>query len=133
MLLVDENDTVEVVVRYEQRASGLVFYGEGDNPEGVELHEEKFVFRRPNWDDWKAINTDIVSVSDGKSSINLHKFIDQRMKSLLKSWTLKKGDGTPLPASPESIGKLKPALVTYLNRRLEEKLTPAENEPLAGS
>jgi hypothetical protein len=132
MLLVDENDTVEVVVRYYEKPSGLDFLDNDEKAcEGIQ--EEKFVFRRPNWDDWKAINTDIVSVSDtGSSSINLHKFIDHRMKTLLKSWTLKTADGTPLPIVG-NIGKLKPALVTYLNRRLEEKLSPAENEPLAGS
>jgi hypothetical protein len=130
MLLVDDNETVEVIIRVEKKDGGLVFYEDGQPSENAK--EERFVFKRPNWGDWKKINTDIVSVSDtGQSTINLHKFIDLRMKILLKSWTLKDAAGKPLPVSPEVIDKLKPALVTYLNRRLEDQLTAAEKEPLA--
>lgn len=122
-LFVSDSDVFEVVVKYMKRDGILIFDQSGNE-------EERFWFKRPNWSESKAIMSQCVMVdgNSGQAIIDPYKLMDMKVKTLLKTWTLKGDDGEAVEVSPENLAKLDPLLVQHLYSRVEEQLSPQEKK-----
>lgn len=110
-LLIEEDELIEVCVHYEKRDNAFVFYEE----EHKGAMTEKFYFKNPSWGDQTAIMEHAFGLDvSGMTMMNPYLFIDGKIKVLLKKWSLK------MPVSDENIDKLQPALVNYLDDRLNK-------------
>lgn len=126
MLLIQDNDLFEVPIYFTQKDGRVAFY---DNAEGVKVPEgaetETFVFRKPNWLDIRNINSAAMSLDGAttKPSIDMFRYMDLKVKTLLKDWTLKDANGAKVQVNVAAINKLHPDLVPHLFAKLEEYLT----------
>jgi hypothetical protein len=119
-LIVSEKQLFEVVVRYKQNGDNLLFYENGEKAE--EGHkEEKFFFKRPSWSDTRIMMADTMFMdpATGQPILDPYRFMDRKIKTLLKDWTLKQEDGEKLPLTSENIDNLDPALINFLNAQLD--------------
>lgn len=121
MLIITENDILQIDVYFSDRENSTVFY---DNKEKApaDAKSESFVFRKANWADAKVINSSAVTIdAAGKPTMDLYRYMDQKIKTLLKDWTLKGATNEKLPISVVNINKLNPDLIQHLFSKLEEK------------
>lgn len=127
-LLISDSEFVEIKVRYAEQGDSLLFFEEGET--GAK-QTETFWFKRPNWAEWVTMMSSAVYLDaiNGQASLNPYKYADIKTKLLLKKWSLKGADEVGLEVNPANIGKLHPGLVQYLNKKLDEKLTPPEELP----
>lgn len=128
-LFISDDDVVELRVFHTEENGILKFYFNDPMPSGVE--ENIFVFRRPNWGDQNVImgTTLRIDLTSGTPIMDPYRFIDAKLKVLLRSWSLKDNKGNPLEVSSENIDKLDPNLIEHLNIRLNATLSlniPAE-------
>jgi hypothetical protein len=127
-LFVTEQDVIVIEVCYLEENGQLKFLEEGDDS-CQKPQVETFTFRRPNWSDNRLMMADsmFIDPTSGAPVLDPYRFIDRKMKILLKEWTLKVGD-EKLPVTGDNIDKLDAALINYLNRALDAKLTPPVEE-----
>lgn len=97
-----------------------------DAPEISNYKKETFVFRKPAWKEMKNILSESVTLTPESGwKIDPWKFMDSKIKHLLKNWTLKedetKENSTKVPISKASIDRLEPEIVSYLNAKIDEK------------
>lgn len=122
MLLVSENETFEVPVMFTENNGALTFYEPDQAPEGAK--KETFLFRRPNWADMKAINSGAMTVdATGKPNLDIYRFMDMKIRTLLKDWSLMANPENKLQITQANINKLHPDLLPYLFSKMEERLT----------
>jgi hypothetical protein len=122
-LLLTENDTFEIVVRFVEQNREFKFFEPGDAAP-QEVLEERFVFRWPNWSDTKMMMMGAISVDEGgETSVDPYKFMDGKIRILIKDWSLKDGNGEKYKINDKNIDKLHPALFEYLNRKIETTLS----------
>jgi hypothetical protein len=121
-LFISDDDVVELKVFHTEKDGILKFYMKEPMP--AEVEENMFIFRRPNWGDQNAImeTTLRIDLTSGTPIMDPYKYIDAKLKVLLKSWSLKDNKGEPLKISSENIDKLDPNLIEYLNVKLNELL-----------
>lgn len=124
-LLVNESQLFDVIVIYARKNGELEFFEEGKAPAGAV--KETFKFKRPTWTEARDMMSASVLVDavSGRSIIDPYKFMDMKVKTLIKDWSLNH-DGKKLELSEDNIDKLEPALVQHLFDRLEQRSAPAE-------
>lgn len=124
MLLVSQDDvfTIDVSYTYE---NGFLTIHEGEAPTGA--LKDSFTFRRPNWEDIHIMNSSsvIVDAINGKAIMDPYKYMDIKVKRLLKRWTLKIGQETA-PVSQDNINRLHPVMMQHLFAKVEENLEPVK-------
>jgi len=127
-LIIDNEATFDVVVKYIEDGENLVFYEKEDKiPEGKTGETETFAFKRVSWSDFKLMMSESIIVSGGSISLNPYVFMDIKFKLLLKKWSLKDKNGKPLELNIRNIDNLNPQLCEYLNKKLDLSLgTPVE-------
>lgn len=130
MLLISDNDVVEVKIYFTRNGNSMVFHEKDSAP--AEALNETFIFRQPTWVDIKNINSTavIVDPSSGKPSMDLFRYMDLKIKTLLKEWSLKNDAGEKLQVSASNINKLSPDLVQHLFTKFEEMLTGPQATPV---
>lgn len=122
MLLINENDVFEISVYLTEDGQNMVFHDVASAPIGAK--HEIFVFRRPNWSDTKNINsTALVLDASGSPKLDLYRYMDLKVKTLLKDWSLKSSLGEKLPVTASNMNKLHPDLFQHLFTKLEEQFT----------
>lgn len=87
-----------------------------------EMEEHKAVFRKPSFKDLMSLNASIYGTGDGRVSFNPMADRHQKMIKLIKSWTLKDSDGSPLTTSEENIGNLVPVVADVIATQLEAEM-----------
>jgi len=120
MSLFTKDETFDIAISYTRGDKGeLKFDTEGEI--------ETFTFRRPNWQDTRALMSAsvIVSAQTGQAIVDPYRMMDMKIKTLLKDWTIKK-DGEKVEVTPENIDKLEPDLVQYLYNKLNSTLSITE-------
>jgi hypothetical protein len=129
-LLIDNEATFDVIVKYIEDGEKLIFYEKEDKiPEGKIVGEETFAFKRVSWSDFKLMMSESIIVSGGAISLNPYVFMDIKFKLLLKKWSLKDKNGKPLELNIKNIDNLNPQLCEYLNKKLDLALgTPIEHK-----
>jgi hypothetical protein len=127
-LFVTEKDVFVITVRYTEKDGAITYFDPGQQaPEGT--LEEHFTFRKPTWSDSRMMmsETMFIDPASGSPVMDPYRFMDKKIKILLKGWSLKNGN-EPLPLSPENIDKLDASLINHLNKRLDDNLTPKAPE-----
>jgi len=123
----EDEVSVEVFVSHDNTGNLLTHYTrealveEHDvDPALVEMHT--FVFRRPSFKD--AVNAvGDMATKDGISlSFNPLAIRFARIKSLLKDWSLKDGEGNKVPVTEQNIEKLNPVLADMVGTRLDDMI-----------
>jgi hypothetical protein len=88
--------------------------------EAEEVEEADFFFRVPKWGDTRKIMSAASAVREDGMVLDPYKFIDARIKFLLKDWTLTDEKGKKVPVNEQTIERLPPHVVNYLHRKLDE-------------
>lgn len=110
-LLVSEEDLIEITVHYEVKNNKHIFYE--DKKEGTK--SENFYFKRPSWGDQREIYEYAFGLDvNGAASLNPYRFVDGKIKVLLKKWSL------GCPVTEEAIDRLNPFLVSYLDKKVDK-------------
>ena len=125
MSLLIQNDDLFTIDIYFKEENGSLEVIEAPSPEDK---FEKFSFKRPNWQETRIVSSAsvLVDANTGKAIIDPFKYMDLRLKLLLKDWTLKDQEGNKLPITYDNIDKLHPLLVQHLFGKVEEFLVPIE-------
>ncbi len=129
-LFVTDKDVINVTVRYVDKAGSIQFF-EKDEAGYEAAQVETFTFRKPNWADTRLMMADAMYLdpNSGSPIVDPYRFMDRKIKILLKDWSLKDGDAK-LPLNGDNIDKLDGSLINYLNKKLDEHLTPtADAQP----
>jgi hypothetical protein len=123
-LFIEESDVVEIKVWAKEGPAKEMLYFDKEEPDCA---VETFTFRRTTWDDTKILTaslaSSVVRPSVVTNDMNVNpadamRFVDVKIKTLLKDWTLQTKEGKKRPVSKENIGKLDPVLVQHLFARL---------------
>jgi len=122
-LLINDNETFEVKVKYVLVADGIKYFEEDEKapPEAI---SEWFKFKRPNWEETCEIMSYAMVPYNGTVVLNPYRFIDGKLKVLLTSWSLKDAKGNPLECNPVNIMKLNPSICEYLSSKLDVSSIP---------
>ena len=111
---------IEIEVRFYLTEDGpIVLEGEESCPEGSQEDSAKFFFKVPSWGEVRVIMSAGSSIRSDGAILDPHKFIDARIKTLLKDWTLEDGKGKKAIISESNIESLDPNVVDFINRQLE--------------
>lgn len=123
MLIVNPNDTFKVNVIYKKNSKGEVEFLE-KRPEGeVACEEDWFEFRFPNWSDVQAIMSQATrGGSLALDNIDGMSFMDSKIKTLLKSWSLKDDNGKALPL--DHVDRLPASVMMHLSTEIDKELGP---------
>ena len=90
------------------------------DPASVEQHQ--IIFRRPCYADSNRILDSGIKMDEDSFRINPSMMRLERICTLIRSWTFKGADGTPVKTTRENIKKLHPAVANVLGMELENKL-----------
>ena len=126
-ILINDSDRFDITVRYGENNGNIeIFPEEGEIPQ--DAHSETFTFKRPNWAESRTMLSScvIMNAANGEGVMDPYRFMDTRIKTLLKDWTLKDKDGNKIEVNPANIDMLPPTIVDCLFNRLTKKLTPQE-------
>lgn len=126
-LLIQENDTFEIEVRYVKNNSIFKIFGPNENVEGAIV--EKFTFKRPNWTEAQRLMSAcvLVDATNGRAILDPYRYMDLKVKSLLRDWTLMDNEEKLAP-TPENVNKLDPSIIQYLFQRMNDVLEPEESK-----
>lgn len=120
MLLVTE-ETFPIEVSYVMQDNVATIC---PNPvEGTE--KAVFYFKRPSWNDTRQINSGSVNE---KNMIDPFRYMDVKIKRLLKDWSLVDEKGQKIPVSFENIDNADPIIMQYVFNALEQRLSPKVGE-----
>jgi hypothetical protein len=119
-LLVSSDQLFEIKIDYQ------IIPDKGVKILETEEHNSKqdtFYFKRPNWKDVRNIASASVSVDavSGKVIADPYKYMDIKIKTLLKDWTITGDDGKKLEVSVVNIDKMHPDIVQSLAEKLEKQ------------
>lgn len=117
-LIVDQEKSVfEVVLCFTPKDNGDIEFHEPANaPDGAKT--EKFVFRRPTWRDARVIMER--SMIPGGENVDAIAYMDAKVRTLLKSWSLKDEAGGVLPIA--KFDSLSPAVILKLSTLVDAQL-----------
>lgn len=85
------------------------------------VQEHKAVFKRPSFGDISRMGSDLTTSDGSNLTFDIWKIRNKRMKTLIKSWTLKDGE-KEVPATAENIDKLSPALAYIIGVQLDAEI-----------
>jgi len=123
-LIIDESETFEVRIGYKTEEGKDVFsILRAEEVAVAETGLETFTFRKPNWSDSrKMLSSAIYIDSVGGAKLDPYKFMDARLRVLIKNWSLKDKKGERLSLTEENIDRMSLGLVSCLSRALDEKV-----------
>lgn len=121
-LLISDNDLFEITVRYKEDGMKILYYEDGETlPDDAKI--EKFKFKYPNWVEQQTIMANALTVdAAGTPFADPYRYMDNKIKTLLKGWTLKDGEGKDVELNIGNIERLNSSLVNYLNTKMDEIL-----------
>jgi len=127
-LLLTDKDTFDITLWYVDNDGELKISASEPAPANTideigRAKSETFTFRWPNWADTKTMLAGSVMVDEnGGVAVDPFKFMDGKVRTLLKDWTLTNPKGDKYPVNNMNIDKLHPALFEYLNKTVEARL-----------
>lgn len=93
-LLIKEEDTFEVTVHFKLNEKGQVEVVETKEPE---CETEVFTFKYPAWKDVRTIIVESQVLVEGVAVLDPIAFIEAKVKTLLRKWSLKDSEGKAIP------------------------------------
>ena len=126
-LLVGEKHTFKIDLKYFLKDQGItILTKEGQVPEGTQVKSETFTFKRPNWSEIQKMMSACVicDASTGRAIMDPYKFMDIKVKTLLRDWTLKDEEGNKMPLVEDTLSNMEPSVVQYLFDEMNEVLEP---------
>jgi len=87
---------------------------------------ETFSFKRPGWGEIRSILSESVTITPSEEwKIDPWKYMDSRMKHLLKGWSLIDENEKKLPVTRDNIDRLEFELVSHLNKAIDTQFGEA--------
>jgi hypothetical protein len=131
-LLISENETFDVKVKYVLIPGGITCFEENEEapPEAM---SEWFRFKRPNWEETCEMMSYAMVPHNGTIVLNPYRLVDAKLKVLMTAWSLKDEKGNPLECKPSNVAKLNPAICEYIHKKLDFAAMPSiynESEPV---
>jgi len=131
-LLISENETFDVKVKYVLIPGGITCFEENEEapPEAM---SEWFRFKRPNWEETCEMMSYAMVPHNGNVVLNPYRLVDAKLKVLMTAWSIKDAKGNPLSCVNSNIAKLNPAICEYLHKKLDFASMPSisnEAEPV---
>ena len=125
-LLIGDNDTFDIEVFFLEQGNEMKFFSKKDAPENCKA--ETFTFKKPAWLEMRTMMAQSIIPSGGTVVLNPYVFMDMKIKSLLKKWTLKDDKDNLIKVTPENIDRLHHALCDHLSGRIDSFLEVAPIE-----
>lgn len=111
-MFVKKTDTVNVKVFVWENENGTVDANndKAQIPKDKDITEVNFKFRRANYDDSLNIMGTASMREDQSVNLNLNKFQEKVLKTLLVDWDIKDDAGNAVPCNTKQINSLHPQL-----------------------
>jgi len=122
-LLVSENETFEIKVKYVAVPDGIKCFEENEQAP-LEAVCEWFRFKKPNWEETCEMMSYAMVPYNGSVILNPYRFVDAKLKVLMTAWSIKDDKGNPVDCKPSNIAKLNPAVCEYLSKKLDVAAMP---------
>lgn len=122
MSLISNDEFFEVKVYYKTKQNKTyIFDDEKDQKEDLSNYNlETFSFKRPRWGEMKDIFSKSVSLSsEGEMKVDPWKYMDRKIKCLLKEWSLVEENGEKVPITEANIDRLDYELISHLSKVID--------------